>query len=149
MRQRLAAWLLAVALCAPVLASCEAADTDAFRGIPWTAAMEAVAEAEDGSEREEQVVVTGKDLTLYDLRVMRLSYQFEDGRMTSRAFLMHRSSEEAFTSLFYSLFLRYGFPVIAEEQRAVWQTGALRIDLARGEDLTVTYHQNATEREEK
>lgn len=115
-------------------------DPSAFRGIPWTWDSGQVLAAEGGKALGGAVVASGDALALYDLAASRVTYRFdEDGHMASRTFLMRRASREAYVSLFYSLFLRYGLPVSAGDSLARWQGQDMSITLRRGDELEVTY----------
>lgn len=115
-------------------------DDQAFRGVPWTMTMEEVAAFEGGKTHTRTVTVTG-DVALYGLTASKLSYRFTDGVMTERIFEMKVNTRAAFSSLFYSLMLRYGLPFNAADRQGVWQAGALNITIKRGDTLTITYKQ--------
>lgn len=146
MKHRLLPLLLACALLLCGAAQAEPfdieQDTDAFRGVPWDYTMEETAWAESlhtSKQHTRTVTVTGSDMALYDMLVKKISYRFEDGVMAEREFLMQRNRKDTFTSLFYSLFLRYGPPFEAKARTAYWQAGPLGISLSRGDELKVVY----------
>lgn len=113
-------------------------DEQAFRGVDWEMTLAETAEAEGGKAGSKTVTVT-QEVRLYELDVNKLSYRFEDGEMTSRVFTMKRNNRDAFSSIFYSLCLRYGIPISASARKAVWQSNRLNITIERGDALTVTY----------
>lgn len=117
-----------------------AADPDAFRDIPWSHTMQEVADAEGGRLRTSSVVVSGEGIVLYDLAVSRITYRFDpDGALQAREFLLRKSNSAAFTSLYYSLFRRYGFPVLTKAKSAVWYVQGISISLVLGDSLTCTF----------
>lgn len=117
-------------------------DEEAFRGIPWDASMEDVAEAEGGKLHTRTVTVT-EDISLYGLTVTKLSYQFVDGVMNARVFEMKVRSKEAYSSLVYSTMLRYKLPFLLADRECLWQVGELNIAIERGDKLTVTFTRQA------
>lgn len=137
----LAALLALLPACAPAETATEAtAPDEALRGIGWDADRDAVHEAEGGQAYARAVVVPGGDLLLYGQAVSTLTYRFDEaGRMTSRQYLMRYTGAGIFSSLVYSLFLRYGMPLSAEDRLAVWQAGALGVTLSGGDETTITY----------
>ena len=63
-----------------------------------------------------------------------------EDRMVSRTFTAKVNSAEAFSYLFFSLFRRYGVPILAQSKKAVWGDVAATITLQRGiEGLTIRY----------
>ena len=114
-------------------------DESAYRGIGWDMTLEEAAAAEQGKARSTTVTVQ-EDLWVYGLEMKKLVYRFEDDEMVSRTFTAKLSSAEAFSYLFFSLFRRYGVPILAEKRKAVWGDVQATITLQRSsEGLTIRY----------
>ena len=114
-------------------------DESAYRNVAWDVSLDAVAEAEQGKARSSTVTVQ-EDVWLYGLEMKKLVYQFREEVMTSRTFTAKTNNVDAFSYLFFSLFRRYGVPILAEKRKAVWGDVQATITLQRGsEGLTIRY----------
>ncbi|HML48039.1 MAG TPA: hypothetical protein PKE04_14960 [Clostridia bacterium] len=114
-------------------------DESAYRNIGWDMTPEAVAAAKQVKARSTTVTVQ-EGLLLYELEMKKLVYRFEDGIMVSRTFTAKLNNAEAFSYLFFSLFRRYGIPILAEKRKAVWGDVQATVTLQRSiEGLTIRY----------
>ena len=114
-------------------------DEDAYRHIDWDMDMDAVAAAEQGRARSTTVTVQ-ENVWLYGLEMTQLVYRFKDGVMLSTTITARRNNAQAFSYLFFSLFRRYGVPILAEKRMAVWGSVQATITLQRsGEGVTIRY----------
>lgn len=117
-------------------------DPDAFRGIAWDMTAEQVQAEEQGSIRAgaAAIQVPGDGLLLYGLPVSALEYRFAmDGMLGERVFTLRQNTADALSGVFYALSLRYGMPVSATQQSAVWAFGGITITAQLTEKLTVHY----------
>ena len=119
-------------------------DEYVMRGIPWSFSAEEVADLEGGTINKGDVRVDKPEL--YKVQALRLTYLFEDEAMTARSFRLAKK-RELYGSMFISLFIRYGVPLIVEPngKTAYWVLEDVQIELWMTDYVYVIFRKRAAQ----